>query len=378
MALQKKFPLLCRGHSRPIPHFSYSDAFEDDSFYIVSACLDGKPMLRNGVTGDWVGTFVGHKGAVWCSRINSRATNVATASADYSVKLWNAISGEELHSFLHSKVVKTVDFSSSGSTLITGGTEKTLRLYDLEKPESEPTIWDGNSESIKTVLWTNEEPTVLSICTKGFVHVWDIRSLQEVRKVEMKSPISNISYSFDKKILTTIGNRQISFWDGSNFEHIQTHTIPPTVVSAAVDQGSSPTTFVTGGSDNWVRVFSFEDGKELDVIKGHHGPVNHVAFAPDAKTFASGSDDGTIRLWLTKETTYGLWEPAAENSFLSSEIEGSESPQNRRGGANGRWPGSSPASGSSSGASSLSTSAGRISQFSKFTPPRGSQSRGAP
>ncbi len=62
-------PLTCHGHSRPVPHIGFSNLEKEETYYLISACkgkrlalcyfslltvLDGNPMLRDGVTGDWL------------------------------------------------------------------------------------------------------------------------------------------------------------------------------------------------------------------------------------------------------------------------------------------------------------------------------------
>ncbi len=47
----------------------------------------------------------------------------------------------------------------------------------------------------------------------------------------------------------------------------------------------------------WLREFDFVSGEVLRTFKGHHGPVRCVRYHPKGDVVASGSEDGTIRLW---------------------------------------------------------------------------------
>ena len=56
-------------------------------------------------------------------------------------------------------------------------------------------------------------------------------------------------------------------------------------------------TLASGSADGTIRLWNFKTGALLKILTGHRGWVYSVAFSPDGKTIASGSYDSTLRLW---------------------------------------------------------------------------------
>jgi serine-threonine kinase receptor-associated protein len=308
MKLAASAPLICPGHSRPVAGIDFSKE-TDDGVFLISACHDKTAMIRSGETGDWIGTFEGHKGAVWGAALNGPATRAATASGDFSAKVWDALTGDELLELKHRHIVRACDWSADSVNLVTGGKEAKLRLFDLNQPESEPHMLLGHeaNKAIKTIKYLPDDSgkLFLSAGDDKTLRLWDVRTLSEVQQLTFDGPVNSVELSRDNAMLTIAAGTEVSFWDAKSYQCIKRFNLG---VIEANGYGVNSATlhpdrkaFAAGGGNFWVYVHDFETGEELLCNKGHHGPVYGVRFTPDGKTYASGGDDGTIRYWSFTE-----------------------------------------------------------------------------
>ncbi|KAF2721156.1 WD40 repeat-like protein [Polychaeton citri CBS 116435] len=344
-------PLTCHGHTRPISHLAFSPlqnasaqaAQISPQYYLVSACKDNNPMLRDGASGDWIGTFVGHKGAVWNTRLSDDATLAATGSADFSARVWDTFTGECLWELQHNHIVRCVAWAPGPrpAILATAGMEKRLRIWDLSggvggtgqntngdangapngtanaalNTHQPPSYELGAGEhggAIKSIVWSHADPSILiTAADDKKIRWWDLHTRSCIASYDLDGlPTScelNASPNGDPAgIISVAAGKNVYFFMGSHPGHLLKHIKTERDV-ASVALGSSGR-FITGSpNDTWVHVWDFETGKEVENGKGHHGPVWTTAYSPDGSIYATGSEDGTIKLWKACEGGYGLW-----------------------------------------------------------------------
>ncbi|KAG2229485.1 WD40-repeat-containing domain protein [Thamnidium elegans] len=302
-------PLTCSGHTRPVVDIQFSSITPEGKYFLISACKDGNPMLRDGVTGDWIGTFQGHKGAVWSARLSKDSEKAVTGSADFSAKVWDTHNGQVLHTFVHNHIVRATDFNHDSTKIITGGKEQKLRIFDLYRPDAPAMELLGHEGMIKAVVWDEQHHTVLSAGEDATVRIWDLRTMRESGTIQCDAPISTMTLSSDGQYVSWAAGKTANFWKpDSSFEDVK--KIQTKENTSSVSLHPSHKKFVAGSDDDlWVRIYDFETEEVVEVYKGHHGPLHTVSYSPDGEIYATGSEDGTIRLWQTDATkSYGLWQ----------------------------------------------------------------------
>jgi len=152
----------------------------------------------------------------------------------------------------------------------------------------------------------NNDHLILSGGADQVVRMWDARSGMQVSTAFAKASVASLELSRDSKYLTSAAGKEVTFWDAATLVPQKMFTMNVELNSASLHPTN--TKFVAGGVDFYVHVYDFATGEELEVHKGHHGPVHCVRFSPDGETFASGSEDGTVRIWQTSPKNSGLWQ----------------------------------------------------------------------
>ena len=253
-----------------------------------------------------------------------------TGSADATAKLWDVKTGECHATWAFDAPCKAVAFAlgdemAALSTDPFMSREPAIHLVsvDREDPsssgagageeEGKPAVLrklTGFKGRTNRVAFTDGNACLLSAGEDGVLRRWDVETGQVKDEAEVaEGALTDLQLSADgthlvvssldtKARLVDAVSLEVlkTYQTGTNANAVAIHPQFPHVLVGGGQEASQVTTTSSRAGKFEARFFHSVYAEEVGHVRGHFGPINAVAFTPDGRTFATGGEDGYVRL----------------------------------------------------------------------------------
>ncbi|KAI8907160.1 WD40-repeat-containing domain protein [Gorgonomyces haynaldii] len=309
-------PILLAGHTRALTKIKYNR--EGDLLFSVSK--DNQPCVWYSHNGERLGTFSGHNGTIWDLDVSHDSLRLLTASADSSCRMWSVENGKQLFVWHTKTAVRCVAFAEGDKMALfvtdaVMGEKCTIHIVQIEQDPTKQTekvlkTIVVPTNKVTTAVWGLLNKTIITGHEDGTITVWDAKTGTALHTTkEQTAQITDIQFNKDKGFFISASKDHTALvYDSENLSVFRKFVTERPVNAAAISP-IRPHIVLGGGQDAMsvtttaarqgkfeARFFhlAFED--EIGRVKGHFGPINTIAFHPLGTGYASGGEDGYVRV----------------------------------------------------------------------------------
>ena len=287
--------------------------FTKDGRYLVSAGDDKTVRVWDIRTGEIVRVIrgqvgEGNEGKIFAAALSSddRWLAVGGYTSRYGIRLIDFKTGE-VNALLngHGNVISGLSFSTDGRRLISGSSDKTARIWDVE---SRKTLHEltGHTEYIYAVAFSPDGSKAVTGSDNNTLKLWNVNTGRLITTMqEHGDDVASVVFTPDGRYILGSWDKTIRLWDGGSGEFIKVLAIlNRSVLSLSVTPDSKYALSGIGGKGtgrNQCNVFSIPSGEKLTSFTMHKNIVLATAVSPDCVIAATGGgDDNEIYLWNIK------------------------------------------------------------------------------
>jgi WD40 repeat protein len=249
----------------------------------------GGPLLR---------ILEGHDGSVGAVALTPGGRHVISGSTDRTLRVWDLQRGEVLRNLTgHSDNIYAVAVTPDGRYAVSGSKDQTLRVWDLQEGELLHTL-EGHSGPIQSVALTSDGSRAVSASWDRTLKVWDLEGGRLIRSLEgHDGRVVAVAVSHDGQLaISGATDQMLKVWDLESGEVLRTlkgHGAAVWSVALTPDGRHA----VSGSKDQTLKVWDLESGEAIHDLEGHTRRVQAVGVTNDGRHVISGSLDRTLKVW---------------------------------------------------------------------------------
>ncbi|KAH8104640.1 WD40 repeat-like protein [Cristinia sonorae] len=312
-------PILLQGHERSLTQIK----FNPEGDLLFSCSKDHVINVWFTHNGERLGTYDGHNGTVWSIDVDSQSRFLVSGSADNTLRLWSVQTGKCLYKWEFPTAVKRVAFSDDDEQIVCVteqrmGYQGAIRVFNINRDG------DGSNQSKEPASFFNPIGSKAVVCAfaqspnllitgheSGKIAIFDAKTGEEVQNNERAhmDVVTDLQLSPDRSyFITSSKDKTARIHDTRTLMVIKTYSTETPLNSAAIAP-LKPYVLLGGGQDAmsvtttslrqgkfetrfWHKIFEEEVGR----VKGHFGPINTIAVSPRGDCYASGGEDGFVRV----------------------------------------------------------------------------------
>ena len=160
--------------------------------------------------------FEGHSGLVTSISYNSDETVIVSASADSTIKVWDAHNGLELFTLSgHTGIVREVKISPDGKWIASTSDDKTIRLWDIKNRRCKHILRDSHIGFGHIVFTLDSHYLLSESAVNGLVVKWDVLTGKQNSKT-LYNKSDEYQFSSDGKKLVSCSNDYLYVWNADS------------------------------------------------------------------------------------------------------------------------------------------------------------------
>ncbi|WP_036487476.1 caspase family protein [Myxosarcina sp. GI1] len=246
--------------------------------------------------------LIGHENKVNVVAYSPDGSRILTGSSDRSLRLWNS-HGEPVGQPLqgHTESVTAAAFSPDGEFVASGSEDRTIRLWD-RSGNSIGSPFVGYKNTVTAIAFNPVPPSsgdiIAGSSDDGTIRLWD-RSGKPIGKpfIGHEAGITAIAFSPDGNLIASASkDRTVRVWDLQGNQVISPWRKHQDLVNAVAFSPDGKL-IASGGDDEQIRLWDLQGNLVTEPFIGHVGIIWSLAFSQDGETIISASSDRTIRFW---------------------------------------------------------------------------------